>query len=207
MKLFKHIFSFMLCAVLLLGASAHAAQVRLSWKAPKTPPEFAKYRIHWGVKSGEYTQRQDVKKGTTTVTISNLKNNETYYFAATAVTSSGQESKYSNEVNVRLKEDTTRDTDKDGIPDHEENTVYGTDPNKADTDGDGINDGAEVALWKDAWNQDNDGDGLINLLDRDADGDNVSDGAEIADGTEPLDKDSFLDDSDTDLELLPVISM
>ena len=45
--------------------------------------------------------------------------------------------------------------------------IYHTDPNKADTDGDGIDDGAEVAFWGANWNADADGDGIINLLDPD----------------------------------------
>ena len=41
--------------------------------------------------------------------------------------------------------DATRDTDGDGIPDAVERAVYGTSPLLADTDGDGIRDGLEIA--------------------------------------------------------------
>jgi len=37
-----------------------------------------------------------------------------------------------------------QDSDNDGIPDQKEIELYGTDPNKADTDGDGYNDGSEI---------------------------------------------------------------
>ena len=40
---------------------------------------------------------------------------------------------------------TTRDTDGDGLSDGKEAAIYHTDPSNPDTDGDGFNDGAEVA--------------------------------------------------------------
>jgi hypothetical protein len=82
------------------------------------------------------------------------------------------------------------DTDGDGLADDLEIGTYGTDPTKLDTDGDGIPDGQEVALWGDRWNQDIDGDGVINLLDWDSDGDGFSDGEELAQKTDPGDKTS-----------------
>jgi hypothetical protein len=41
--------------------------------------------------------------------------------------------------------DLTKDSDNDGLTDYEEENTYFTDPNKADTDGDGVSDGEEVA--------------------------------------------------------------
>jgi hypothetical protein len=41
------------------------------------------------------------------------------------------------------------DSDKDGLSDFDETYIYGTDPNRADTDGDGWSDGAEVAAKTD----------------------------------------------------------
>jgi hypothetical protein len=40
--------------------------------------------------------------------------------------------------------DMTTDSDGDGLTDYQETTIYHTDPHKADTDGDGFSDGAEV---------------------------------------------------------------
>jgi hypothetical protein len=71
------------------------------------------------------------------------------------------------------------------MPDDDETDIYGTDPNNADTDGDGISDGDEVAYWGDSWYADYNGNGLINLLD--ADGDTVTDGEEINQGFDPAD--------------------
>ena len=64
------------------------------------------------------------------------------------------------------------DTDGDGLADAEE-LQFGTNPNDADSDDDGILDGAEAN-----WNLDTDGDGRINALDADSDGDGILDGTE-----------------------------
>lgn len=73
------------------------------------------------------------------------------------------------------------DTDADGLTDTEEQTL-GTDPTKADTDGDGISDGTEVG--PDAAQPINtDDDGLIDALDEDDDNDGVLTVDEIAAAT------------------------
>ena len=41
------------------------------------------------------------------------------------------------------------DSDMDGLTDGEEIDTFGSDPNRADTDGDGTLDGAEVAVGRD----------------------------------------------------------
>ena len=73
---------------------------------------------------------------------------------------------------------------------------HGTDPLRADTDGDGLDDGAEVALGTLPTSVDSDGDGLdddveiglgTNPLSRDTDGDGLLDGWEVAQGLDPLD--------------------
>jgi uncharacterized repeat protein (TIGR01451 family)/MYXO-CTERM domain-containing protein len=65
------------------------------------------------------------------------------------------------------------DSDGDGLPDGSENDA-GTNPFDADTDDDGVLDGAEPL-----WNIDSDGDGLINALDPDSDNDGLFDGTEL----------------------------
>ncbi len=206
MKFYKPVLAIPLFAVMfLIGASAHAGQIQLSWQAPSTPPDFVTYRIYWGEKSGTYPNHKDVKSDQTSVTISNLAGGKTYYFVATTITDSGKESKHSNEASVYL--DT--DTDKDGILDQEEIKTYGTDPNRADTDGDGISDGKEIAFWKDAWDGDADGDGKINLLDSDSDNDGTSDADEISAGFDPGDKNSTPPDPNQPAvkELLPIAAV
>jgi hypothetical protein len=149
-----------------------------------------------------YTHNKEVSKDVTSVAISNLTNKTTYYFAATTMTASGQESPYSNEVSTYLD----GDTDGDGLLDQEELNTYGTDPNRADTDGDGLNDGDEVAFWGDRWNQDDDGDGQINLLDSDADGDGIADGSDTNDSPNPPDQEPPVDPEPV-LELLPIVDV
>jgi hypothetical protein len=90
------------------------------------------------------------------------------------------------------------DSDKDGIDDGLEVTLYGSDPNDEDTDDDGLKDGIEVKLGTSPLLQDTDGDGLLDgqedsnkdgIIDPnkgetdpanpDTDGDNISDGYEV----------------------------
>ncbi len=73
------------------------------------------------------------------------------------------------------------DTDSDGLTDTQEKTL-GTDPNNADSDGDGLKDGVEVGA--DAKKPiDSDGDGKIDALDTDDDNDGILTKDEIADAT------------------------
>ncbi len=71
----------------------------------------------------------------------------------------------------------------------------GTDPRRADTDGDGLKDGAEFNVGTSPWNPDCDGDGLpdgkeidvgTDSLDADTDGDGMPDGWEVKYGLNPL---------------------
>jgi len=68
---------------------------------------------------------------------------------------------------------TPKDSDKDGLSDTTE-ISYGTDPFKADTDNDGLNDGDEVQKYK------------TNPMKADTDSDGAKDGAEVKAGTNPL---------------------
>jgi len=70
------------------------------------------------------------------------------------------------------------DSDGDGLNDYDEVAVYGTNQNVADTDGDGLNDGDEVSAGTDPLKSDTDADGL-------------SDGAEVGTyGTSPVKADT-----------------
>ena len=75
----------------------------------------------------------------------------------------------------------------------------GTDPKRADTDGDGLADGDEFAEGTSPWNPDCDGDGLLDgdeidagtdPLDADSDNDGMPDGWEVKYGLNPLQDDA-----------------
>jgi outer membrane protein OmpA-like peptidoglycan-associated protein len=97
------------------------------------------------------------------------------------------------------------DTDGDGLKDGEELNIYKTDPLRADTDGDGLNDGAEVNTYRTDPNKaDTDSDGLN-------DGDEISkystdpmnpdtDGDGLTDGDEVLKYSSNPTNVDTDAD-------
>ncbi len=76
------------------------------------------------------------------------------------------------------------DTDGDEVSDNDENTIYLTNPNNPDSDGDGIDDGGEVFLWGNDYNGNIDApaDSIWNIHETDADNDGVSDLQELARG-------------------------
>jgi VCBS repeat-containing protein len=78
------------------------------------------------------------------------------------------------------------DTDADGVPDDLETNIHSTDPATGDTSLCGIDDGYKLDYLGSRWNQDADGDGIINLLDDDMDNDGTPDADEITGGTDPL---------------------
>ena len=107
------------------------------------------------------------------------------------------------DLNACNLDSTTLDSDHDGLSNHNELYIYHTNPCKWDTDGDGYNDGNEVAhgyspLKAGSWKMDEvdtDGDGLsdameialgTNLANPDTDGDHYSDYSEVYNGYDPL---------------------
>jgi hypothetical protein len=67
------------------------------------------------------------------------------------------------------------DTDKDGLSDWDEISLYKIDPNLADADGDGLRDGDEVKLYQ------------TDPTKADTDGDGIPDGVEVNPRPNPLD--------------------
>ena len=73
---------------------------------------------------------------------------------------------------------TNADTDGDGLEDGAEVNTHGTNPKRADTDEDGLTDGEEINTY------------FTDPLDPDSDDDFISDGAEIANNSDPNDANS-----------------
>jgi hypothetical protein len=87
-----------LLALMPLAALA-TGTVTLAWDPSPGTNAISKYNIYYGVASGTYTNT--VSAGTnTTLTVSNLLEGTTYYFAATAVDTNGLESDYSAEAST-----------------------------------------------------------------------------------------------------------
>ncbi len=83
-----------------------SGQAEFSW-LPNTEPTLAGYRIHYGTTSGSYTTTIDVGlpqpvDGRVYGTVTGLTEGATYYFAATAYDTNGQESDYSTEVSYTV---------------------------------------------------------------------------------------------------------
>jgi len=108
------------------------------------------------------------------------------------------------------------DTDGDGLDDGVEVLDLGTDPLSVDTDGDGMDDGTEVNVGADPLDEDTDGDGILDgpdgLGDEDGDGViNVLDPLEVSPGDDDDDSavadddDSAVDDDDSEDSLDEVV--
>ena len=86
-------------AVLTPMAAFATGTVTLAWDPSAGTNVIANYNVYYGVASATYTNV--VAAGTnTTVSVSNLVEGTTYYFAATAVDTAGLESDYSTEVSA-----------------------------------------------------------------------------------------------------------
>jgi hypothetical protein len=92
-------FSTLLIAFL-LSIWARAESVSLTWN-PNSEPDLAGYRLHYGTASNSYSVHIDVHN-VTTYTVTGLAAGQTYYFAATAYDTSGNESGYSNQVSYAI---------------------------------------------------------------------------------------------------------
>ena len=83
--------------VLFACSWAQAVDVTLAWDPNPPGDQVSYYRVHYGTSSLGYTTSISVGIATTYL-VRNLSSQAVYYFAVTAVNSSGIESGYSNEV-------------------------------------------------------------------------------------------------------------
>jgi hypothetical protein len=101
---FSKLFTFFLLLGLLVFPFPYvqAAEVTLAWD-PVDSPELAGYQIYYGSEPGNYQWVVDVGN-ITSFSLGNLTIGATYYSAATAYTTTGQESGFSNEVSFTVPE-------------------------------------------------------------------------------------------------------
>jgi hypothetical protein len=97
------IFLFASAALLATGVAAQAvtqSSVTIGW-SPSSSPNLAGYMIYYGTSSGNYITAVLVDNSqATNVTINGLVPGTTYYFAATSIDSSGNQSAYSQEISA-----------------------------------------------------------------------------------------------------------
>ena len=96
----------------LLVPAAHAGDVTVAWD-PNPEPEVAGYKIYFGTTPGSYTVSMNAGNITSMV-ISGLETGVTYYFAAVAYDSSGNESGFSNEISYVVPTGASADTSSSG---------------------------------------------------------------------------------------------
>jgi hypothetical protein len=91
------LFLALLCPVLVVSSTG---QVTLLWD-PVIHPDLAGYRLYVSYVSGAYNTQMMVDVGNMTqFTWAGLDNNKRNYFVATAYSTHGEESDYSNEVAI-----------------------------------------------------------------------------------------------------------
>lgn len=81
--------------------------VTLAWD-PSPSPEVNRYRVYWGPSSGNYTNHVEVPAVTNVSQINqatlSLPRDNKYFFAATGLANTGEESDFSNEVSYTNSE-------------------------------------------------------------------------------------------------------
>ena len=86
-----------LILLLVSFAHTHAGEIKLAWD-PSPSPDVGGYKVHYGLASGSYSDVIDAGDQTS-VTVADLNDGATYYFAATTYnTTRTSESGFSNEI-------------------------------------------------------------------------------------------------------------
>ena len=84
--------------VLCIAAPTEAASVHIAWP-PSISPDVAGYRVYYGDQPGFYPNTVQVDgRFTSDAVIGGLEEGKTYFFAVTAYTADGRESRYSEEI-------------------------------------------------------------------------------------------------------------
>jgi fibronectin type 3 domain-containing protein len=101
MKTFKTIM--IAIGIMVVSGCLFAAQIQVTWNA-NTEEDLAGYRLYVGKASGQYGEPVDVGNVTEYVMEITPQHGATYYFALTAYDTSGNESGYSDEASVFIKD-------------------------------------------------------------------------------------------------------
>jgi PKD repeat protein len=83
-----------------IAVRAYAGGVSLAWD-PVVNAAVAGYKVYYGPTAGNYTSYLDISN-TTTCTVVNLVEGQTYHFAATAYDTAHTESAFSNDVSTTV---------------------------------------------------------------------------------------------------------
>lgn len=97
----RHIFVVILVVfMILVGSPVFAGSATIRWQA-NTEPDLQEYRVYTGTASRTYGTPTPAGKATS-YTVGNLEEGILYYFAVTAVDTSGNESGFSQEVSKTI---------------------------------------------------------------------------------------------------------
>ena len=92
------LFTWFLSSLTIATLQLLSASLTASWN-PNPEPDIAGYRLFYGLQSHQYSTQINVGN-TTTYTLTNLMEGETYFFAVTAYNTQQMESPLSNEVSA-----------------------------------------------------------------------------------------------------------
>jgi len=97
----SHVFVlFFVFSLLFFSLNAQAGEVTLAWDPPST--EYEGFILSYGTSSESFSNNQDVGPSTTH-TVNNLNEGQTYFFAVKAYNANhANESPFSNQVNVTI---------------------------------------------------------------------------------------------------------
>jgi len=98
-------------------------------------------------------------------TLSDIDEIQTYNTSPTNSDSDGDSLLDQDELLLYFTDPLLKDSDQDGLDDDAEILIHQSNPNAYDSDGDGVSDATEVAQGSSASNTDQDGDGILNLID------------------------------------------
>ncbi len=91
---------FVALLIFLTPRAVLSSQVTIAWDA-NSQPQVTGYKLYYGTSSGQYTANTDVQNQTAD-TLSGLQAGTTYFFAATAYDSYGNQSNYSQELSYTI---------------------------------------------------------------------------------------------------------